>query len=98
MGIFDWLFGPWKRGSSGLFNQANQHWQMMKQALLSGHEWQAQLELLEVVRLCQEAIQASPQKEGDAYVLLANALLRGNQIYDDADENLLVKYACMRKL
>ncbi len=93
MGILDWLFGPWNRGSSGLYNKANQHWEFMKQALLSGDDRQAQIELLEVVRLCQESIQANPQKQGDAYVLLANALLRGSDLYQDADEPLLIKYA-----
>lgn len=93
MGILDWLFGPWKRGSSGLFNQANQHWQVMRQAVLSGSDRLAQGELLEVVRLCQESIQANPQKEGDAYVLLTNSLLRGSDVYDAADEELLLRYA-----
>lgn len=93
MGILDWLFGPWKWGSSRLFNEANQHWQMMKQGLLTGDERTGQRELLEVVRLCQESIQANPQKEGDAYVLLTNTLLRGSTVYDHANKDLLLKYA-----
>ena len=93
MGILDWLWLPWKRGSSGLFNQANQHWQVMRQAVLTGNERLAQGELLAVVRLCQESIQVNPKKEGDAYVLLTNALLRGSDVYEDANEELLLKYA-----
>ena len=93
MGILDWVFGLWKQESRGLFNEACQHWRLVRQALLSGHQEEAQAELLEVVRLCQESIKANPQKEGDAYVLLANALLRGHKVYQDADEELLVKYA-----
>lgn len=93
MGILDRLFGPAKKGSSGLFNQANGQWQVLKDALLRDDDARAQAALLEVVRLCQEAIAADPQKEGNAYVLLTNALLRGGQVYQNANEELLTKYA-----
>lgn len=93
MGILDRLFGPAKKGSSGLFNQANHHWQVMKEALLKGDDTKAQWALLEVVRLCQEAIAADPQKEGNAYVLLTNALLRASQVFPATDEELLIRYA-----
>ena len=93
MGILDRLFGPTKKGSGGLFNQANYHWQMMKEALLKGDGNKAELALLEVVRLCQQASATDPQKEGNAYVLLTNAFLRGGQVYRNANEELLTKYA-----
>jgi hypothetical protein len=93
MGILDKLFGPAKKGTSGLFNEANHHWQVMKEALLRGHDAKAQSALLEVVRLCQMAIVADPQKEGNSYVLLTNALLQASQIFPTADEELLIRYA-----
>ena len=91
MGILDRVFGKHVKG--GMFNQANQHWQVMKQALLAGNATTAQSALLEVVRLCQEAIAADPLKAGDAYVLLTNAILRAPQVYSTGDEELLMKYA-----
>ncbi len=93
MGILEKLFGPAKKSSSGLFNQATDSWQVMKQALLRNDAAEAQSALLEVVRLCQEAVSADPHKEGNAYVLLTNALLRASQVYPEADEELLTSYA-----
>ena len=45
------------------------------------------------MRLCQEAISANPRKEGDAYVLLTNMLLRVEHVYPSADQAILFKYA-----
>lgn len=97
MGILDRLFGALAtkatKNSDGLFNQAVQHWEVMKAALFEGNGDRAQSALLEVVRLCQEAIAADPQKAGDAYVLLTNALLKASQVYTTGDEQLLTKYS-----
>ncbi len=62
--------------SEKLFNQANEHWHRHQSFLLDGNDERATEACVEVVRLCQQAISASP-KNGDAYVLLANALISG---------------------
>lgn len=62
------------RSAGMLFNKAADNWRRRQQYLLQGDDDNAQKACAEVVRLCQLTIQ-SDQKEGDAYVLLANALL-----------------------
>ena len=89
MRLFDSLLGPWRSGS--LFTAANGHWQLMKSAILAGRDDVAQVELLAVVLLCQESIEISPRKQGDAYVLLTNALLRGSTVFGNADEHSLLR-------
>jgi hypothetical protein len=93
MGLLDKLFGKAAQGSSGLFNQANEQWQLLKQAMLNDDQGKAQAGLVEVIRLCQEAIAADPQKEGNSYVMLTNALLRADRAFPSADKELLLKYA-----
>ena len=44
-----------------------------------------------VVRLCQASIETSPRKQGDSYVLLTNALLRGGDVFGTADEHLSLR-------
>jgi len=60
--------------SSRLSNEAIAHWRQRQQYLLENNKEAAKQECLEVIRLCQLSITAD-QREGDAYVLLANALL-----------------------
>ncbi len=62
------------RSAGKLFNEAAEHWRRRQNFLLQGDDESAQKACADVVRLCQISIQ-SDQKEGDAYVLLANALL-----------------------
>ncbi len=62
-------------GKSGkLFNQANEQWQRRQHFLLEGNDEKAREACVEVVRLCQQTLSINT-KEGDAYVLLANALI-----------------------
>ena len=55
------------------FNEAADHYQKLR--YLMGRPDQYKRELLEIIRLCQLAIAKSP-RNGDAYVLLANALVQ----------------------
>lgn len=61
------------RSANKLFNEANERWHQRQRLLLNGDEERARNACVEVVRLCQLAIEAD-QRMGDAYVLLANAL------------------------
>lgn len=68
----------WKKFRSALsagklFNQANGHWRRRQRFLLAGDDEGARQACIELVRLCQLAIQGD-ERMGDAYVLLANAL------------------------
>jgi hypothetical protein len=69
MGVADW-FGRSER----LFNQANEHWRHRQRSLIENNEAAAREECVEVIRFCQQSISAN-KKNGDAYVLLGNALL-----------------------
>jgi len=67
-------FLGWLPKSERFFNQASEQWRQRQRFLLQGEEERAAEAAAEVVRLCQLALSAS-QRNGDAYVLLANALL-----------------------
>jgi len=67
-------FLGWLPKSERFFNQASEQWRRRQRFLLQGEEERAAEAAAEVVRLCQLALSAS-QRNGDAYVLLANALL-----------------------
>lgn len=56
------------------FNQANEYWREAKQHVLEGNQESADKSLVEVIRFCQLAIE-SDERMGDAYILLANALM-----------------------
>ncbi len=93
MGILDRLRRPSTSGSTGLFNQANQHWKLHQEAVLAGDEAKNLREILEVVRYCQQAI-AADRRESSAYVLLTNALLVARlDRPDDQATDPLRKYA-----
>ena len=84
--LFESLFRP------GMVKQAIRHWDAIKEARRCGDLHTARIELLKVVRACQEAIEADPQKEGDGYVLLINTLIAAPELFDAADKKRLVKY------
>jgi len=72
----------WDRASKALigksgasFNKANEQWRRAKFYSLGGNDEKVKEACLEVVRLCQQAISVD-SKNGDAYVLLANALIQ----------------------
>ena len=94
MGVLDWLVKPPAGSSAGLFNAANQHWQAQQKMAEVRDEDRQRQELLEVIRLCQQAIQAS-RNEGDAYVLLANAFIASSSLveHDELKSALLLDYA-----
>jgi hypothetical protein len=69
----------WKKigqvhSASKLFTQANEYWQRRKSLLLQQDDNGAKQSCAEVIRLCQLALQSDKQM-GNAYILLANALL-----------------------
>ena len=94
MGILDWLSEPSTSGSSGLFNEAVRHWKMQQRAALAEDKQAQKQELLRVIACCQAAIDKN-QNEGDAYVLLTNALIVASHLRRIAEEDsgLLRKYA-----
>ena len=61
------------RSAGKLFNQASDHWRLRQRSLLVGDNESARQACIEVVRLCQLSIQRD-EREGNAYVLLSNAL------------------------
>jgi hypothetical protein len=67
--------------SGGLFNQANEQWRKAKHFSSEGNDEKVKEACVEVVSLCQQALSADP-KEGDAYVLLANALMATAHIWN----------------
>ncbi|MFC1955000.1 hypothetical protein ACFLWZ_00410 [Chloroflexota bacterium] len=75
----------WKKfgqvhSASKLFAQANEYWREAKQYVLEGKQKSADESLVEIIRFCQLAIE-SDERMGDAYILLANALMNlANQI------------------
>ena len=91
MGLFkrviESLFGPNKT------SWAINHWDAVKNARLRGDTKAARVELLQVVRVCQEAIESNPKREGDCYVLLTNALIVAPELFGSADQERLTKYA-----
>ncbi len=69
----------WKKlkkaqSANKLFSQANQAWRQRKCCLLNGDDDGAKQACIEVIRLCQLSLDED-ERIGDAYVLLANALL-----------------------
>ena len=64
------LFGPTRKGPSGLLNEAISHYTRLR--YLYDQPARLRFELGEVIRLCQWII-AMDSRKGDAYVLLANA-------------------------
>ena len=71
-----------------LFNEANEHWQRRQRFILEGGEGSAREAQAEVIQLCQLSIQRD-ERVGDAYVLLAKALLSAaSQVsrYTDPDQ------------
>lgn len=64
------LFGPARKGSGALWNEARDHYARLRH--LFNEPGRYRFELGEVIRLCQWAIAAN-RKDGDAHVLLANA-------------------------
>lgn len=69
------------------FNQANEHWREHKQHVLEANQESADNSSLEVIRLCQLAIE-SDERMGDAYILLANALMSiATRLSEQAEAN-----------
>jgi tetratricopeptide (TPR) repeat protein len=64
------LFGPARKGSAALWNEARDHYARLRH--LFNEPGRYRFELGEVIRLCQWVI-AADKKDGDAFVLLANA-------------------------
>ena len=71
MGILGSLFRT-RTNTGTFFNHAIEHWKAHQGHVTSGDAAGQAQELLEVIRLCQLALEAQ-SKNGDAYVLLANA-------------------------
>lgn len=82
----------WKRfkqthNAGRFFNQANECWREAKQYVLDGKQKSADESCVEVIRLCQLAIE-SDKLAGDAYILLANALMNlANQVSEQAESS-----------
>jgi len=80
----------WKRfkqahDAGRYFNQANEYWREAKQYVFEGKQKSANESLVEVIRFCQIAIE-SDERMGDAYILLANALMNlANQVSERAE-------------
>lgn len=71
--------------ASRYFNKANGHWREAKQDVLEGKQRSANESLAEVIRYCQLAIEAD-ERIGDAYILLANALMNlANQVSEQTE-------------
>lgn len=62
------------RTAGKYFNEANKYWKRAEQPFRAKDEFALANNLIEVIRNCQLAI-AEDENYGDAYVLLANALL-----------------------
>jgi hypothetical protein len=62
------------RTAGKYFNEANKYWKRAEQPFKAKHEFALANNLIEVIRNCQLAI-AEDENYGDAYVLLADALL-----------------------
>jgi hypothetical protein len=62
------------RTAGKYFNEANKYWKRAKQPFIAEDEFTLARKLVEVIRNCQLAI-AEDENHGDAYVLLADALL-----------------------
>ena len=82
----------WKRfkqshNAGKLFKQANEYWRQTKQHVYEGRQKYADETLVEVIRFCQLAIE-SDERMGDAYILLANALMNlANQMSEQAESS-----------
>jgi hypothetical protein len=62
------------RTAGNYFNEANKYWKRAEQPFKAKDEFALGQDLIEVIRNCQLAL-AEDENYGDAYVLLANALL-----------------------
>ena len=82
--------GPSTSGASALFDQASEHWKHMRAAESAKDDEKKLSEIMEVIRLCQQAISAD-KNQGNAYVLLTSALFVSCS--PRANTEMLGKYA-----
>ena len=82
MGLLRRIFGG--SSSSRYFNEANDHWKIIQTAGPSMNGEFIAGELLEVIRFCQLALD-NERNNGDAYVLLANALSNASMLARTSD-------------
>ena len=85
--LFDWFLKP--RASRRLYGDASKHWNALRATV---HQEQTRHHLLEVVSLCQQSISANP-RNGNPYVLLTNALLQSQMVFNTANQHTLDQYA-----
>jgi hypothetical protein len=90
----------WKRFNQAhkagrYFNQANEYWSQAKQYVLNDKLKHANESLIEVVRLCQLAIE-SDKRIGNAYILLANALMNLARQIPEQEKPVLHDYLLSR--